>query len=149
MPPCPAPPPTFPSGPLTVYPICMIPPTSRRLTVALTAFFGLMVITTPPVPGEPEAPGSAFEHIQIQVATRIEGRLLSIDPYDDAIWVEYTRFYDGRSWRLVPFEAQLQLYPRDAAMMTFFRSLPKDTILRVTVSIGDDGKRRIVALEGT
>lgn len=111
------------------------------LTVAATTMSG--------ADDEPRAPGSALEHIQIQVATRIEGRLLSLDPYDEAIWVQYTRFHDGRRWRPVPFEAQLQLYARDAAMMTFFRSLPKGTVLRVTVFIGDDGRRRIVALEGT
>ncbi len=149
MPPDPVPPPTFPSSPLTVYPTGMTPPVSRRLAVALVAILGLLVIATPSGSAEPEGPGSALEHIQIQVATRIEGRLLSIDPYDDAIWVDYTRFYDGRRWRPVPFEAQLQLYARDVEMMTFFRSLPKGTMLRVTVFIGDDGKRRIVALEGT
>lgn len=127
----------------------MTPCAGTKLTVALVTFLSLMVLAPPNLPGEPEAPGSALEHIQIQAATRIEGRLITIDPYDDAIWVDYTRFYDGRRWRLVPFEAQLQLYARDAEMMTFFRSLPKGTMLRVTVVIGDDGKRRVVAMEGT
>lgn len=113
------------------------------------AFVTITAIAMPYASGEAEAPESALEHIQIQLATRIEGRLLSLDPYDEAIWVEYTRFYDGRRWRLVPFEAQLQLYARDPQMMAFFRSLPEGTMLRVTVFIGDDGKRRVVALEGT
>ena len=99
--------------------------------------------------GRSQHPGSSMEHIQIQLATRIEGRLIGDDPYDEASWVDYTRFYDGRSWRRVPFDAQLQVYARDAAMMEFFRSLPKGTILRMTISIDDEGKRRVVALEGT
>lgn len=127
----------------------MTHPAGTRLAVALAAWLSFTVIAAPPVAGEPETPGSALEHIQIQVATRIEGRLLNVDPYDDAIWVEYTRFYDGRRWRLVPFESRLQLYARDGEMMTFFRSLPKGTMLRVTVFIGEDGKRRVVAMEGT
>ena len=118
----------------------------RGPAVAITAFLAVIGITTPAAAAEPASP---LEHIQIQVATRIEGRLLSVDPYDEAIWVQYTRFYDGRSWRLVPIEAQLQRYARDAGMMSFLRSLPQGTMLRMTVFIGDDGKRRIVALEGT
>lgn len=117
--------------------------------VAFAAFLAVLALSSPCAADEPQSSGSALEHIQIQVATRIEGRLLSLDPYDEAIWVQYTRFYDGRRWRPVPFESHLQLYARDAAMMAFFRSLPTDTMLRMTVFIGDDGKRRIVALEGT
>lgn len=113
----------------------------------------LLAVTAPAPPSgaaeDLQAPGAALEHIQIQVATRIEGRLIGFDPYDEAIWIQYTRYYDGRSWRQVPFDAQLQLYARDAEMMTFFRALPKGTLLRATVFIGDDGKRRIVALEET
>lgn len=120
-----------------------------KLSLFLAVAVAVIATAALSASGEAEEPESALEHIQIQVATRIEGRLLSFDPYDDAIWVEYTRFYDGRRWRLVPFEAQLQLYARDTEMMTFFRSLPMGTMLRVTVFIGDDGKRRIVALEGT
>ncbi len=118
------------------------------VAVTLTALLTVVAIITPGAADEPQSPGSALEHIQIQVATRIEGRLLALDPYDDAIWVAYTRFHDGRRWQPVPFEAQLQLYSRDADMMTFFRSLPIGTVLRVKILIGDDGKRRIVALEG-
>lgn len=127
----------------------MAPRAGTTRAVPLTIFLTVVLIAAPGAADGPQAPGPALEHIQIQVATRIEGRLLSLDPYDDAIWIQYTRFYDGRSWRPVPIESQLQLYARDAEMMTFFRSLPKGTMLRVTVFIGDDGKRRIVALEGT
>ena len=90
-----------------------------------------------------------MEHIQIQLATRIEGRLVTYDAYDEAIWVDYTRYYDGLSWHPVPYEAQLQVYARDPAMMEFFRSLPKGTILRMTIVIDEEGRRRVVALEGT
>lgn len=98
---------------------------------------------------KPGRHGSALEHIQIQVATRIEGRLLTLSREDDAIWIEYTRYYDGRRWRLVPYDAQFLVHARDAEMMSFFRSLPEGTMLRMTIFIDEAGTRRVVALEGT
>ncbi|WP_447971955.1 hypothetical protein [Nitrospira sp. Kam-Ns4a] len=80
--------------------------------------------------------------------TRVAGRLLSFDPYDEAIWFEWTHFFTGRRWLPVPTEMQFLVYPRDATMMGFFRRLKPGAMLRMTVQIGPDGKRRVVELEG-
>ncbi len=80
--------------------------------------------------------------------TRVAGRLLSFDPYDEAIWFEWTHFFTGRRWLPVPTEMQFLVYPRDATMMGFFRRLKPGALLRMTVQTGADGKRRVLELDG-
>lgn len=99
-----------------------------------------------------ELPGAfdvLIEQMQFYTPTRIEGRLLTLDTYDNAIWIEWIQFYNGRRWLLVPPEVQFIVYPRDPGMMEFFRTLKPGTILRMTIQSDHDGKRRILELEGT
>jgi len=97
---------------------------------------------------ESDVLGAITRQMQFDAPTRIEGRLRSLDPYDAAIWVEWTRFYAERKWYFVPAEPQLKLFARDPAMMAFFRRLDPGTLLRMTVQSGPDGKRLILEMEG-
>jgi hypothetical protein len=81
--------------------------------------------------------------------TRIEGRLLTFDTYDEAIWIEWTRVHNGVRWLYPPQGTQLLIYPRDMAMMDFFRALQPGAVLGMTIQKGQDGKRRVLELEGT
>jgi hypothetical protein len=98
----------------------------------------------PPDPVEDFAEGLAFD-----APTRIEGRLLTFDTYDPAIWIQWTHLFQGGRWLAVKTETQLLVYPRDEAMMRFFRALEKGTALRMTVQRDGDGKRRVIELDST
>lgn len=89
------------------------------------------------------------QQMQFDTPTRIAGRFLSFDPYDDAIWIEWTEVHNGRRWLPVPPERQFIVYPRDGGMMDFFRHLSPGVVLRMTVQTDHEGKRRVLALEGT
>ncbi len=103
-------------------------PPSAEVPDELTAISQLMEFTTP---------------------TRITGRLLAFDTYDDAIWIEWTEVFSGDRWMLVPFEMRLIVYPREPGMMDYFRHLTPGTVLRFTVQTDEKGKRRVLELEGT
>jgi hypothetical protein len=105
----------------------------------------------PPVPPG-EQPGGFDQIIQqmkFEKPTRIAGRLMAFDPYEDAIWIEWTHHHDGARWRAVPNEPQFKVLPRDAGMMTFFRALKPGATLHMTVQMDQDGNRRVLELEGT
>lgn len=98
----------------------------------------------PPDPVEEFAEGLAFD-----APTRIEGRLVTFDTYDQAIWIQWTHLFQGGRWVAVKTETQLLVYPRDEAMMQFFRALDKGAALRMTVQRDRHGKRRVIELDGT
>src|SRR5437763_16458551 len=97
----------------------------------------------------PEVFDTLSQQMLFDTPTRIEGRLLSFDTYDDAIWIEWTQFYNGTRWLPVPPEMQFIVYPRTAGMMEFFRVLKPGTLIRMTIQSERDGKRRVLELEGT
>ena len=90
-----------------------------------------------------------IEQMRFDQPTRIAGRVLYLDTYDDALWIEWTAVYDGNRWLSVPDERQFVVYPANAEMMATFKALPKGTILRMTVQRDKDGKRRVLFLDGT
>lgn len=89
-----------------------------------------------------------IEQMRFDHATRIEGRLLGLDTYDDAIWIEWTAVHDGTRWHPIPDERQFVVYPANREMMATFKTLPKGTILRMTIQRDAEGKRRVLFLEG-
>lgn len=89
-----------------------------------------------------------IDQLRFNAPTRIEGRLLTFDTYDEAIWLELTRIYEESRWHSVLHTVQLLVYPRDTGMMEFFRKLPKGTTIRMTIRRDEVGKRRILELEG-
>jgi hypothetical protein len=89
-----------------------------------------------------------LEQMKFDRPTRIEGRVLYLDTYDDALWIEWTAVHDGGRWRPVPDERQFVVYPANSEMMATFKALPKGTILRMTIQRDQDGKRRVLFLEG-
>jgi hypothetical protein len=101
-----------------------------------------------PPADESDVLGAIIRQMQFDAPARIEGRLRSLDPYDAAIWLEWTRLYAGRKWYLISAEPQIKLFARDPSMMAFFRRLDPGTLLRMTVQSGPDGKRLILELEG-
>jgi len=119
----------------------------------------LILFTLLPAAGsaqEPLQPGDLPPEIEVPIAqmrfdhaTRIEGRVLYLDTYDDALWIEWTAVHDGGRWLSVPEERQFVVYPANAEMMATFKALPKGTVLRMTVQRDKDGKRRVLFLEGT
>ena len=99
-----------------------------------------------------EIPDPAQEFAQIlqfDSPTRIEGRLLTLDTYDEAIWLEWTHWFKGDRWVQVKNEAQLLVYPRDAGMMQLFRALKRGTPIRMTIQKDQEGKRRVIELDAT
>jgi len=97
----------------------------------------------------PDAVQEFAQVLQFESPTRIEGRLLTLDAYDDAIWVEWTRWFQHNRWVHVKTETQLLVYPKDSDMMQLFRALKRGTSLRMTIQKGQDGKRRVLELDGT
>jgi len=97
----------------------------------------------------PEPLADFAQLLQFNTPTRIEGRLLTFDTYDDAIWVELTHWFQDGGWVVVKNEAHLLLYPRDADMMRWFRAMKTGTPIRMTVRKDEHGKRRVIELDGT
>jgi hypothetical protein len=89
-----------------------------------------------------------IEQMKFDRPTRIEGRVLYLDTYDDALWIEWTAVHDGGRWLPVPDERQFVVYPANSEMMATFKALPKGTVLRMTIQRDKDGKRRVLFLEG-
>jgi hypothetical protein len=87
--------------------------------------------------------------MQFDSPTRIGGRVLMLDTYDEAIWLEWTEVFAAGRWHPVASDRQFIVYPRTPAMMEFFRRLKPGAVLRMTVQTGQDGKRRVIELEGT
>jgi hypothetical protein len=120
------------------------------------AMAGLLIVV--PVPGpaqEPLQPGDLPPEIEVPItqmrfdhATRIEGRVLYLDTYDDALWIEWLRVHDGRQWLSISDQRQFVVYPADPAMFATLKALPKGTVIRMTIQRDKDGKRRVLFLEG-
>src|SRR5918996_3429090 len=109
-------------------------------TIILSPVFGCLLLCLPaahaqePPPVDlPDEVTAIIQQMQFDRATRIAGRLLSFDTYDDAIRLEWTEVYSGRRWVLVPAEMRFIVYPRDPGMMDFFRRLKPGTLLRMTI----------------
>ncbi|MGH7254330.1 MAG: hypothetical protein ACREI3_01005, partial [Nitrospirales bacterium] len=98
-------------------------------------------------PDMPDAFDPIVKGMQFDEPTRIAGRLLSIDPYEEALWIEWTHQHERGQWLPVPFEITLRLYPRDAEMMAWMRGLERGASLRVVVQRDETGKRRILRLD--
>lgn len=100
----------------------------------------------PPADLPPEIQ-NPIQEMTFEQPTTIEGRVLYLDTYDDALWIEWLRVLESQGWRDVPDQRQFILYPRDAAMMSTLKRLPKDTTIRLRVQRGPGGKRMILALD--
>lgn len=87
--------------------------------------------------------------LQFNSPTRIEGRLLTFDTYDDAIWIQWTHWFKEDRWVPVKSDAQLLVYPRNAGMMQMFRAMKRGASIRMTIQKDRDGKRRVLELDGT
>lgn len=121
-------------------------------------FIILVLLLTSGFPGQaqeippPEVPDPVVDFarvLQFDSPTRIEGRLLNFDTYDDAIWIEWTHWFQNGRWIPVKNDAQLLLYPRDTDMLQWFRGLKLGTSIRMIVRTDEDGKRRVVDLDET
>ena len=115
----------------------------------------LVVLPVAGHPQEPLQPGDLPPEIEVPItqmrfdhATRIEGRVLYLDTYDDAMWIEWLRVHDGRRWHSIPDERQFVVYPANKEMLASFKAFPKGTVLRMTIQRDRDGKRRVLFLEG-
>lgn len=90
---------------------------------------------------------SIIQQMQFDAPTRIAGRLVTFDTYEDAIWIEWTHQHDGGRWRPVPPGMQFKVFPRDTGMMEFFRALAPGTALRMIIQRDEEGRRRVLALD--
>jgi hypothetical protein len=124
----------------------------KLIPIAMLLLFqlGMVVQTEDPTPSQgPGMPDPTLDQLRFDVPTRVEGRFLLTDTYDEAIWLELTKVRAEQRWLLVPHTVQLLLYARDPSMMELFRKLPRGTALRLTIQTDQEGKRWIVELEGT
>lgn len=106
-------------------------------------------------PQEPLQPGDLPPEIEVPItqmrfdhATRIEGRVLYLDTYDDALWIAWLRVHDGRQWLSISDQRQFVVYPANPEMFATFKAFPKGTVIRMTIQRDRDGKRRVLFLEG-
>lgn len=90
---------------------------------------------------------SIIQEMRFEKPTRIMARLMTMDPYENAIWVEWTSRHDGSNWVPVPGRRQFKVLPRNPAMMDYFRGLKPGTPLKMTVQVDEDGNRRVLALD--
>ncbi len=116
----------------------------------------LIVLPVSGQPQEPLQPGDLPPEIEVPItqmrfdyATRIEGRVLYLDTYDDALWIEWLRVHDGRQWLSISDQRQFVVYPASPEMFAILKAFPKRTIIRMTIQRDRDGKRRVLFLEGT
>lgn len=117
-------------------------------TVALSASPTLPEDPLPPAPADlPPEFKIPLEQMKFDEPIRIEGRTLYLDTYDEVLWIEWTKIFEGGAWFVVPDERQFILYPRDGAMMQLFKALPQGSTLRVIVQRGQDGKVRALSLD--
>ena len=126
--------------------------TTSRLFV-LVCF--LLSVPLPAMPQEPLQPGDLPPEIEVPItqmrfdhATRIEGRVLYLDTYDEALWIEWLRVHDGRQWHSISDQRQFVVYPANPEMFATFKALPKGTVIHLTIQRDRDGKRRALFLEG-
>lgn len=125
---------------------------SRSIVLA-----GLLVLLPASAhPQEPLQPGDLPPEIEVPItqmrfdhATRIEGRVLYPDTYDDAIWIEWLRVHDGRQWLSISDQRQFVVYPANPEMFATLKAFSKGTVIRMTIQRDRDGKRRVLFLEGT
>jgi hypothetical protein len=102
-----------------------------------------------PPPDDPDELTAISQLMEFTTPTRITGRLLAFDTYDDAMWIEWTEVFSGDRWMVIPFEMRFIVYPREPGMMEYFRRLTPGTVLRFTIQTDDNGKRRVLEMEGT
>ena len=100
----------------------------------------------PPADLPPEL-AAPIRQMRFETATRIEGHVLYLDTYDDAIWIEWDKIFTNGAWMAVPEGRQFIVYPRDAAMMALFKTFPPGSMLRVIVQRGEDGKVRALSFD--
>ena len=124
----------------------------------ITCAFSLLLVGSvalaqeqPPVPpGEqPSEFDQIIQQMKFDKPTRIVGRLMSFDGYEDAIWIVWTHVHDGHRWRDLRNQSDMtfKVFPRDAGMMDFFRKLKPGTSLHLTVQMDADGNRRVLSLD--
>lgn len=119
-----------------------------RGALLLALVFPLLLLAQEALPPDGSRPFDPIvEQMQFDAPTRIAGRLLTLDAYDEAIWVRWTHRYDRGRWLPMPSEMEFIVYPRDAEMMAWFRTLNPGAALRMTVQKGQDGKRRVIELD--
>jgi hypothetical protein len=100
------------------------------------------------VPPELQAPfQSIIQEMRFEKPTRITARFMTIDPYEDAVWVEWTSRYNGTNWIPVPGRRQFKVLPRNGDMMNYLRGLKPGTDLKMTVQVDGDGNRRVLQLD--
>ena len=88
-----------------------------------------------------------IQEMRFDTPTRIEGRVLYLDSYDDALWIGWLKVFENGSWHAVPDGREFIVYPRDAAMMTSLKAFPKGTVIRLIVQRGEDGKLRALSFD--
>lgn len=130
----------------TIRPMLRAGRASLIEVVLLLAAISAQAQGLPPadIPPEIEVP---IREMTFDDPTGIEGRVLYLDTYDEALWVEWVRVQDAQGWREVPGQRQFVLYPRDPAMMATLKQLPRDTLIRMRVQRGPGGKRIILSLD--
>ena len=118
------------------------------LSLLVLASVGSPVLSQnlPPADLPPELAGP-IRQMRFETPTRIEGHVLYLDTYDDAIWIEWDKIFTNGSWMVVPEGRQFVVYPRDAAMMALFKTFPAGSTLRVIVQRGEDGKVRALSFD--
>ena len=126
-------------------------PAMRRVVVAAL----LLVLPASVSAQDPLQPGDLPPEIEVPITqmrfdhpTRIEGRVLYPDTYDDAIWIEWLRVHDGKQWHNISDQRQFVIYPADDKMWPTLKAFPKGTVIRLTIQRDKDGKRRVLFLEG-
>jgi hypothetical protein len=121
-------------------------------SVLLPLFFAAEMIGTvsaqEPLPPELQAPfESIIQEMRFEKPTKIMGRLVAMDAYEKAIWVEWTYRHDGNRWIPLDDQRQFKVFPRNEGMMEYFRALKLGANLRLLIQADEDGNRRVLEID--
>ncbi|TLY35162.1 MAG: hypothetical protein E6K60_11350 [Nitrospirae bacterium] len=119
----------------------------------LTAMFLLVAVSSVPAQEDLAVPPGMFDaqiqQMKFDQPTRIVGKLIGLDGYEDAVWIEWTHRYDGKRWQRLLNDMQFKVLPRDPGMMEFFKQLKPGAVLHLTVQMDEEGNRQVLELDGT
>jgi len=103
-----------------------------------------------PLPPDLQVPlQSIIQEMRFEQPTKIMGRLVAMDAYENAIWVEWTYRHDGSRWIPLDGGRQFKVFPRNDGMMEYFRALKPGASLRLLIQADEDGNRRVLEIDET
>jgi hypothetical protein len=101
-----------------------------------------------PLPPELQVPfDSIMQEMRFEKPTRILGGFVMLDPYDNAVWIDWTYRRESGRWMPINGHRQIKVLPGKAGMMDYFKALKPGAVLQLTIQADEDGNRRVLELD--